>query len=264
MVKNIMTNILVTGSKGFIGRNLLKRLDFERFNILEFRREDSLELLEKLVVQSDFIVHLAGEVRMERSYKTFYESNTLLTYEIVHILKSYNKNVPILMTSSIHAEFSRNKYGETKRKSELILEKYFRKSNVEGFIYRLPHVFGEGCKPNYNSVVSTWIYNSVNDLEINCFDRSIQMQYVYVQDLVDEFVSIIKGKQKCSSLYITPRKIYPTTLGEVVDMIDEFKECIENQNFNSKDSELKQKFRKVYLYYYKKAPSKKIIFKNKT
>jgi UDP-2-acetamido-2,6-beta-L-arabino-hexul-4-ose reductase len=172
-----MLSILVTGSKGFIGKNLLKKLDSNLFNILEFNRDDSLESLEKQILQSDFIVHLAGEVRPNSSSDDFKSSNTLLTRNIVDVLNKNSKHIPILMASTIHAKLLKNEYGKTKREAEVLVENYSKETNTKCFIYRLPHVFGEGCKANYNSVISTWIYNSIHDLEINCFDRNIQYKH---------------------------------------------------------------------------------------
>lgn len=245
-----MLSILVTGSKGFIGKNLLKKLDSNYFNILEFNRDDSLETLEKQIIQSDFIVHLAGEVRPNSSNDDFKSSNTLLTQNIVDFLKKNNKNTPILMASTIHAKLLKNEYGKTKREAEVLIENYSKETNAKCFIYRLPHVFGEGCKPNYNSVISTWIYNSIHDLEINCFDRNIQIHYVYVQDIVNDFISFI-DKQNSQEMYIEPKSIFETTLGEVVDFIDEFKQNIGFQDYSSQTSEFKQKLFKTYLDYYR-------------
>ena len=245
-----MLNILVTGSKGFIGKNLLKKLDSNYFNILEFNRDDSLETLEKQILQSDFIVHLAGEVRPNSSNDDFKNSNTLLTQNIVDFLKKNNKNIPILMASTIHAKLLKNEYGKTKREAEILVENYSKETDAKCFIYRLPHVFGEECKPNYNSVISTWIYNSIHDLEINCFDRNIQMHYVYVQDIVDDFVSIIDN-QTSQETYIEPKKVYETTLGEVLDFIDEFKRNIQSQDYQPNSSEFKQKLYETYLDYYR-------------
>ncbi|MEA2017825.1 MAG: NAD-dependent epimerase/dehydratase family protein, partial [Campylobacterota bacterium] len=223
-------------------------LDSNSFNILEFNRDDSLETLEKQIIQSNFIVHLAGEVRPNSSNDDFKSSNTLLTQNIVDVLKKHNKNIPILMASTIHAKLLKNEYGKTKREAETLVENYSKETDAKCFIYRLPHVFGEGCKPNYNSVISTWIYNSIHDLEINCFDRGIEMDYVYVQDIVDEFVSIIDNKTS-QEIYIEPNKIYKTTLGEVVDFIDEFKHNIQFQDYQPNSSEFKQKLYKTYLDY---------------
>lgn len=245
-----MLNILVTGAKGFIGKNLLKKLDKNQYNIFEFNRNDSLEVLEQNIIQCDFIVHLAGEVRPNSTDDDFKNSNALLTKTIIELLNKNNKTLPILMASTIHAKLLKNEYGKTKREAEVLLENYANETNVRCFIYRLPHVFGEGCKPNYNSVVTTWIYNSIKDLEINCFDRSIQMHYVYVQDIVDDFLSII-NKQTSQEIYIEPKQVYKTTLGEIVDYIDEFKYNIQSTDYCKKSSELKQKLFSTYLDYYK-------------
>jgi UDP-2-acetamido-2,6-beta-L-arabino-hexul-4-ose reductase len=243
-----MFNILVTGSKGFIGKNLLKKLDRKYFNILEFNRGDSLETLEKQTIQSDLIVHLAGEVRPNSSNNDFKSSNTLLTQNIIDILEKHNKQVPILTASTIHAKSPKNEYGKTKREVEVLIENYSKNKNTKCFIYRLPHVFGKGCKPNYNSIISTWIYNSIHNLEINCFDRDIKMHYVYVQDIVDEFLSIIKKKDS-QDICIEPKKVYEITLGEVVDIINEFKQNVESRNYKPKGSDFKKKLFETYLDY---------------
>jgi UDP-2-acetamido-2,6-beta-L-arabino-hexul-4-ose reductase len=245
-----MINILITGANGFIGRNLRQRLDVKKINILKYTRENSINDLKNLIVQSDFIYHFAGEVRSNSSDKDFETSNATLTKIIVQILEENNKKVPILLTSSIHAKLPTNTYGKTKRESELIIEKYSKNNNIQCFIYRLPHVFGEGCKVNYNSVISTWMYNSINDLEINCFDNSIGMHYVYVQDIVDDFISKINQKTT-KNLYIEPKKIYKTTLGEVVNILNEFKENLQLPDYKPNSSEFKEKLFNVYLDYYR-------------
>lgn len=252
-----MLNILLTGSRGFIGKNLLKKLsNIQNINILEFNRNDSKTSLEKSISKCDFIIHLAGEVRPNSSDDEFKNSNILLTSLILEILEKQNKVVPILLTSTIHAKFLKNEYGKTKRESEILLEDYAKNNSTNCFIYRLPHVFGEECKPNYNSVVSTWIHNSLNDLEINVFDRNIEMHYVYVQDIVDEFLSILEKKEFFDSIYIEPKKIYHTTLGEVVDFINEFKSNISNNEYQIKDNEFKQKLFQTYQDYNRRLNAK--------
>ena len=224
-----MNNILVTGSNGFIGKNLLKKLTFfNDINILEFNRNNTESFLEECISKCDFIFYIAGEVRPNSTEDEFKNSNILLTKLILEILKKQNKAIPILITSTIHAKLLKNEYGKTKRKSELLIEAYSKINNVNCYIFRLPHVFGEECKPNYNSVVSTWIYNSINNLEINVYDRNIEMHYVYVQDIVEEFLSILENKEVIE-IYLEPKKIYQITLGEVVDFIDEFKSNILNE-----------------------------------
>ncbi len=251
-----MLNILLTGSNGFIGKNLIQALEKNaQINILTFTRENSLIDLEEAIKQSDFICHLAGEVRPNSSDDDFNVSNVMLTESMVEILERLNKKIPILLTSTIHAKLLKNEYGKSKRVSETLIEEYSQRNDVKCFIYRLPHVFGEGCKANYNSVISTWIYNSINNLEINVFDRSIEMYYVYVQDSVDEFLEIIESRD--AELYIEPKSVYGTTLGEVVDYIHEFKE---NKNTNVHfDDAFKQKLYQTYKDYKKKAVSEKTV-----
>jgi len=246
-----MHNILVTGSKGFIGQNLIKKLQQDSQNIiLEFTRENTLAELEELVLKSDFIYHIAGEVRPKSSDAEFKSSNVTLTQNLISILEKNSKKTPILLVSSIHAQLQKNEYGKSKRESELLVEKYAKESNNKCFIYRLPHVFGEGCKVNYNSVVSTWIYNTIKGLEVNIFDTSIEMHYVYVQDIVDEFIAIIEIEK--GELYINPQNTYETTLGELVGYLDEFKNNIENRQYSIENNEFKEKLFQTYRDYWSK------------
>ena len=247
-----MLNILVTGSKGFIGKNLCNSLkNDENINIIEFDRNNTIEELNKLISKCDFIIHLAGEVKPNSSDEEFRKSNVTLTKLILDTLEYQNKVVPILLASSIHAKLLKYEYGKTKRDSELLIEEYSKEKKVNCFIYRLPHVFGEGCKENYNSVVSTWIYNSIKNLDINVFDRNIQMHYVYVQDVVKEFISSL-NIQDSKELYFEVKTEFETTLGEVVDFINEFKLNILNENYKIENNDFKQKLFLTYKNYYGK------------
>jgi len=250
-----MHNILVTGSKGFIGQNLIKKLQQDSQNtVLEFTRGNTLLELEALVLQSDFIYHIAGEVRPKSSDAEFKSSNVTLTQNLVNILERNGKKTPILLVSTIHAKLLKSEYGKSKRESELLVEKYAKKHGAECFIYRLPHVFGEGCKANYNSVVSTWIYNTIKGLEVNVFDTSIEMQYVYVQDIVNDFISILEVGNR--ELYINPQNVYETTLGELVEYLGEFKNNIENGQYAIKNNEFKEKLFQTYKDYWRKINAK--------
>lgn len=251
-----MSNILVTGASGFIGKNLLNQLKLDStFNVLSFNRGDSMESLEESILKSDYIVHLAGEVRPNSTDEDFKNSNVFLSRAIIEILEKHNQSTPIIMASTIHAKLLKNEYGKTKREAELILKEYSLKHKVPCYIYRLPHVFGEGCKPNYNSVVTTWIFNSIKGLEINVFDRDIKMTYVYVQDIVNEFMKILKGDTP-DTLYIEPSLTYNTTLGEVVDFIQEFQENILKENYRAEGSEFKEKLFNTYRDYYRRLNAK--------
>jgi UDP-2-acetamido-2,6-beta-L-arabino-hexul-4-ose reductase len=241
-----MYNILITGSNGFVGKNLIQYLtNNNEINILTFTRDNTLNDLENLIKKSDFIFHLAGEVRPDSSEDDFNKSNAILTKSIVDILEKLGKKIPILLASTIHAKLLKNEYGKSKRVSEKTIEEYSINNKIQCSIYRLPHVFGEGCKANYNSVISTWIYNSINNLDVNVFDRSIEMHYVYVQDIVKEFLENLKTNN--SKLYKEPKYIYDTTLGEVVDYINEFKET--SNELVEFDNEFKQKLYQTYKDY---------------
>ena len=217
-------NVLVTGSKGFIGQNFIKRLEKENnINIVEFDRSSRWEFLESVIETIDFIFHFAGEVHPKSSDDDFQKSNVSLTRKIMALIEFKNKKIPFFMVSSIHAGLQKNTYGKTKRQAEVYLEEYAQRNDAVAWICRLPHVFGEGCKPNYNSVISTWMYNAIHGKEIVVFDRSISMTYVYVQDIVEDFMECLKlvGEQGVAT-YIDTKITYTTTLGEVEDYILEF------------------------------------------
>lgn len=238
--------VLITGHKGFIGKNLIDFLKDKKIQIYGHGRENMIEELEKTIKNIDFIFHLAGEVRPKSEDKLFEESNLGLTKSIIDILEKNNLKIPILMASTIHAENPKNAYGTTKKEAEELLIEYSAKNKTPIYIYRLPHVFGEGCKPNYNSVISTWLYNSIINKEILVFDRGIKMNYVYVQDIVKEFCKHLE-KKSFDTFYKIPEN-YITTLGDVVDYIEEFN----NQEKTVLDNKFKEKLYKVYLDYLNK------------
>ena len=247
-----MTNLLITGSGGFIGKNLINHLCKDKnILIVEFKRGDDYNRLKDIALKADFIIHLAGEVRPSSSDDSFKASNLELTERLVAILDSNRKGIPILFTSTVHAIDATNAYGNTKRLAEKLIEDYSIKYKVSCWIYRLPHIFGEGCKPNYNSVISTWIYNSIVNLEITVFNREAKINYCYVQDLIKNFYINIVSQKNDENIYCYPPKIYQTTLGEVVDSINRFKnntvDYDKDHNFD-----FKSKLKNTYKWYYKK------------
>ncbi len=250
-----MFSVLITGSRGFLGTTLRKVLSKqEDIRILEFGRTDSDKLLHEYIKVADFIFHFAGEVRPASSDEGFASSNSELTTRIVSILFSENKKTPILLTSTIHAIEPQNMYGKTKQESERVVEKYANEQQAAAWIYRLPHVFGPGCKENYNSVLSTWIYNSHNNLEINVFNRDIKMNYCYSLDLISHFVTHLEYKSKAGCQYIIPENIFNTSLGDVVDLIDNFKKNIKGLKVKYIEGSFEEK---LYLTYQSYANNKK-------
>ena len=245
-----MKNILITGSNGFIGKNLKQQLlKLNDINIYEFNRYDTIEDIEKYIKNIDFIFHLAGEVRPDSSEDEFNNSHGVLTKQIIDILQKYKLNIPILLASSKHAQNPKNAYGKTKKDTEDIIINYSKQNNTAVYIYRLSHLFGEGCKPNYNSVISTWIYNSIKNLPINIYDRNIDMRYLYVQDVVNDFIKNIYKNNDGQIHWCDIEEQYDTTLGEVVDYINEFKNNINSENYKIDNNVFKKKLFDVYLDY---------------
>ncbi len=248
-----MKNILVTGSKGFIAKNLIKRLsENSLFKIFEFSRNNNLDDLINIVKRVDFIFHLAGEVKPNSEKNEFEKSNSGLTKHLISAIKGSKKKIPILFASSIHSDISDNYYGKTKKESELLIERYSIEEGVQCFIYKLPHIFGEGCKPNHNSIITTWIYNKINNLEIIVYDKNIKMKYIYVQDLVNDFIDCL-GYKTYSELKIYKEYdyFYTTTLGDIVDYIQEFYLNIENNKYQITSNDFKLKLFKIYKEYYR-------------
>lgn len=215
--------VLITGSHGFIGKNLLERLSrVDDVRVSTFNREDTLEALDGKVQEADFIFHLAGVNRPEKS-EEFYEGNRDLTQRIVDAAQKSGKKMPILMTSSTQAERD-NDYGKSKREGEEVLEAYVQKSGAVAYIYRLPNVFGKWSKPNYNTVIATWCYNVTRELPIQVNDTSVELTLVYIDDVVDQFVRHLdeNGQEGIVNPQVTP--VYKKTLGEIKELLMAFKE----------------------------------------
>ena len=186
-------SVLVTGSNGFIGKNLIVHLNELAINVQTFTRENSTQDLPDLIKKSDFIIHLAGENRPEDE-KHFGPVNAGLTDSICESVRSVEKQIPIILVSSTQAILD-NAYGKSKLEAELIVKKLKSDTGNPIYIYRLPGVFGKWCKPNYNSVVATFCHNISNNLSIQINDPSFEISLVYIDDVVQEFVKIIQGKQ---------------------------------------------------------------------
>jgi UDP-2-acetamido-2,6-beta-L-arabino-hexul-4-ose reductase len=245
-----MANVLITGINGFLGRNLQKRLQQHGIHVKGTTRSTSTTELNVLINNTDFIYHFAGEVKPESDEDAFNLSNLGSTKKIIDSIKRNGRPIPIVFASTVHAEVQHNAYGKTKREAEKAIEVYGQEHNVAVKIYRLPHVFGEGCKPNYNSVVSTWIYNRINDAQIIVYDRGSELQYVYVQDLVTEFIELLKNISVGSQIYVKPKLIFKVTLGELADLIEEFKSNIKKDNYKLQKDSFEAKLFTTYQYYY--------------
>ena len=214
-------NVLVTGSNGFIGKNLIIHLNELNINVLTYTRENSIQDLPDLIKKSNFIIHLAGENR-PKDEKDFNTVNVQLTKLICESIRSTGKHIPIIIASSTQAAFD-NAYGKSKLDAELILKKLESDTGNPIHIYRLPGVFGKWCKPDYNSVVATFCHNISNNLSIQVNDSFFELTLVYIDDVVEEFINIIQGKQDSKKeRSIQPE--YKIKLGDLAAQIELFKE----------------------------------------
>jgi len=189
-----MKTILVTGSDGFLGRNLCVALSrCDGIKVLRFDLQNTLKELEQQVAQADFIFHLAG-VNRPKDEKEFTEGNTDLTHLLCDFAAKHKSRAPILLSSSTQAE-SENAYGKSKRAAEDALIDYSRRSGVPVLVYRFPNLFGKWSRPNYNSVVSTFCYNVTHDLPIQVNDPEHTVTFAYVDDVVDECLRLLQESE---------------------------------------------------------------------
>ena len=213
--------ILVTGSNGFIAKNLVEHLKRdEEIELYLYSKKDSQMILEAYVKEVDFIFHLAGVNRPE-NVNEFYEGNANLTKNIIDILVKEDKKTSILLSSSTQSTLD-NDYGKSKLEAEDALVEYAGKTGANVYIYKLPNVFGKWSKPNYNSVISTWCYNITHDLDIEVNNREYMLNLVYVDDVVESFMG--KLKESSDKIYCEIQMTYKKSLGEIERLLYAFRD----------------------------------------
>lgn len=240
--------ILVTGSNGFIGKNLVAELRNRNYNdIYEYNRDTEISLLEDYCKQADFVFHLAGVNRpVEQS--EFMEGNFGFTSDLLDILKKYNNTCPVMISSSTQAGL-KNPYGESKKAGEDLLFNYGKETGAKVLVYRFPNVFGKWCKPNYNSVVATFCHNIAHDLPIQVNDRSSLMNLVYIDDVIEELINALEGKENRLESFCEVSIVHTITLGEIVDFIYSFKKSREDKSVPNMSDIFTKKLYSTYLSY---------------
>lgn len=246
-----MMNILITGAAGFVGKNLTAALQNIKEN--KDRTHPSLEigelylydvdtdvsLLDTYCKNADFIFHLAG-VNRPQDPAEFMKGNFGFSSVLIETLKKYNNTCPIVVSSSLQAtlvgRYAEGDYGKSKKAGEDLFFDYGAQSGADIFVYRFPNLFGKWCRPNYNSAVATFCNNIANDLPITVNDPAIELELLYIDDLVDSLIGLLEGKvERCNyeGLSVVPTtdgkfcyvpNTHRVTLGEIVDLLHSFKE----------------------------------------
>ncbi|MEN6589330.1 MAG: NAD-dependent epimerase/dehydratase family protein, partial [Proteiniphilum sp.] len=227
-------NILITGAKGFIGKNLIAELNNIKegkakgynltsdLNLFAYDIDTDPALLDGYCKEADFVFHLAG-VNRPKEQSEFMEGNFGFTSLLLDTLKKQGNYCPVMLASSIQAELV-NPYGISKKAGEDLLFDYGRETGAEVLIYRFPNVFGKWCRPNYNSAVATFCHNIAHNLPIQVNDRNVPMTLVYIYDVVKELISALESHPNKEGDFCKVPVEYRITLGEIVDLIYSFKE----------------------------------------
>ncbi len=226
--------ILVTGAKGFIGKNLIATLENIRdgkdkttalspdLTIYACDVDTSEAELDRFCQDCDFVFNLAG-VNRPKEEAEFMQGNFGFASRLLETLKKYNNTCPVMLSSSTQAALH-NPYGESKKAGEDLFFRYAEETGAKVLVYRFPNVFGKWCRPNYNSAVATFCYNIAHDLPITVNDRSHEMTLVYIDDVVSELVRAASGTETRDGAFCRVPVEHHATLGEIVDLLYSFKE----------------------------------------
>lgn len=233
-------NILVTGARGFIGRNLIETLHNIRdgkdksfgldsdITVFEYDIDTDPALLDLYCKNADFVFNLAG-INRPKDPEEFMKGNFGFATVLFDSLKKYENKCPVMISSSIQAALD-NPYGQSKKAGEDAAFAYGKETGAPVYVYRFPNVFGKWCRPNYNSAVATFCNNIANDLPITVNDPSVMMTLVYIDDVVSELIASLKGGQHMNDAgYCYVPVEHKITLGEIVELLYSFKESRETK-----------------------------------
>ena len=225
--------ILVTGAKGFVGKNLCSQLRnirdkkarwyklFEPIDVVyEYDIDSTREELDQWCKDCDFVFNLAG-VNRPQNTKEFMEGNFGFTNTLLDTLKKYNNTCPVMISSSSQAALD-NPYGQSKKAGEELMFQYSKDTGARVLVYRFPNLFGKWCRPNYNSVVATFCNNIANGLPIQINDPSVILNFVYIDDVVDQLIYSLSGKEYKEGKYCYVPIVYKVRLGDIADLLHSF------------------------------------------
>lgn len=240
--------ILVTGAKGFIGKNLIVELRNSGYkDIYEYDIDTDPLLLEKYCKEANFVFHLAG-VNRPKEQGEFMKGNFGFTSTLLDSLKKHKNTCPVMLSSSIQAELD-NPYGRSKKAGEDLLFDYGQETGAEVLVYRFPNVFGKWCRPNYNSAVATFCHNVSHDLPITVNDPSVVMNLIYIDDVVEELVNALKGQENRNGEFCKVPVVHTITLGEIAELLYSFKRCRSKHSIPNMSDPFTKKLYSTYLSY---------------
>lgn len=277
--------ILVTGAKGFVGKNLVAQLnniksgkakfygDVVVDEVFEYDIDSTAEELDRYCREADFVFNLAG-VNRPQNNDEFMAGNFGFASTLLDTLKKYGNTAPVMLSSSIQAtligRYGQSDYGKSKLAGEELFFEYGAESGAKVLVYRFPNLFGKWCRPNYNSAVATFCNNMANDLPIQVNDRSTQLELLYIDDLVDEMVAALKGEEhhcefdgvdtvlRADGRYCAVPVTHKVTLGEIVDLLEQFK--AQPQSLVMPEIPAGSFAKKLYSTYLSYLPKEKVAF----
>lgn len=240
--------VLVTGAKGFVGKNLIVTLGgIEGIEIYQYDIDTDPGLLYTYTKDCEFVFHLAG-VNRPRDDEEFKTGNSGLTGRLIDSLKSNKNNCPVLITSSTQAELD-NPYGKSKKEAEDLIFAYGKETGTKVLVYRLPNVFGKWCRPNYNSAVATFCHNIAHNLPIKINDPDVVMNLVYIDDVVDELFRAMEGNETREGDFCKVPVVHTIKLGEIVEIIYSFKNSRRDLSIPDMADDFTKKLYATYLSY---------------
>lgn len=277
-------NILVTGSKGFVGKNLVENLktikngyntnrhDLKIDNIYEYDTDSSIDMLDEYCREADFVFHFAGVNRPQNS-EEFWQGNRDFSLVLINNLKKHNNKCSVVVSSSVQATLIGrydNEYGKSKKASEKLFFDYSQESGAKVLVYRFPNLFGKWCRPNYNSVIATFCYNIAHDIPITVNDPTATLELLYIDDLINEMFDALEGKAHyCkyegttavftdSGKYCAAPITHTVSLGEIVSILETFKKNPDTLLMcEMPDNSFTKKLFSTYLSY---LPKDKIVY----
>ena len=280
--------ILVTGAKGFVGKNLCAQLKNIRDGkakcygevaveeIFEYDIDSTAEQLDAYCREADFVFNLAG-VNRPQNTEEFMEGNFGFASTLLETLEKHGNKAPVMLSSSIQAtlagRFGDSEYGRSKRAGEELFFNYSARTGARVLVYRFPNLFGKWCRPNYNSAVATFCNNIANDLPITVNDRSTELELLYIDDLVDEMIGALKGEEHHCEFegvetvlceegkYCAVPTTHKATLGEIVDLLESFK--AQPQTLVVPEIPYNSFAKKLYSTYLSYLPKEKVSFELK-